>query len=159
MAEMKNLCGKIPVELHIKVRQEIEAREISTQQFIQQVIEEHFTEKGGQVSMAVRTLAVQVSEELFARLKAVIAKKRCRQKEFLIEVIEKAIAQAEDEIRETEMGAAASEAPDTAETGDEEDASGDEESAPEPDGETKDGDEEEPDLENGAGNAAGEMTA
>ena len=27
MAEMKNLCGKIPVELHIKVRQEIEERE------------------------------------------------------------------------------------------------------------------------------------
>lgn len=43
MAEMKNLCAKVPVELHLKVRQEIEAREISTQQFIQQVIEEHFT--------------------------------------------------------------------------------------------------------------------
>ena len=76
MAEMKNLCGKIPVELHIKVRQEIEAREISTQQFIQQVIEEHFTEKGGQVNMAVRTLAVQVSEELFARFKAGGSKER-----------------------------------------------------------------------------------
>ncbi len=37
--EMKNLCGKIPVELHLKVRTEIEQREISTQQFIQQVIE------------------------------------------------------------------------------------------------------------------------
>ena len=47
MAEMKNICGKIPLELHTKVRQEIEQREISTQQFIQQVIEEHFTEKGG----------------------------------------------------------------------------------------------------------------
>ncbi len=57
MAGMKNICGKIPLELHTKVRQEIEQREISTQQFIQQVIEEHFTEKGGQVSMAVRTVA------------------------------------------------------------------------------------------------------
>lgn len=44
--EMKNLCGKIPVDLHLKVRAEIEQREISTQQFIQQVIEEHFMEKG-----------------------------------------------------------------------------------------------------------------
>lgn len=43
--EMKNLCGKIPIELHLKVRDEIEQREISTQQFIQQVIEEHFMEK------------------------------------------------------------------------------------------------------------------
>lgn len=99
MAEMKNLCGKIPVELHLKVRQEIEAREISTQQFIQQVIEEHFIEKGGQVSMAVRTLAVQVSEELFARFKAAVAKKGCKQKDFLIGIIEKAIEEIEYEMQ------------------------------------------------------------
>lgn len=99
MAEMKNLCGKIPVELHIKVRQEIEEREISTQQFIQQVIEEHFTEKGGQVSMAVRTLAVQVSEELFVRFKAAVAKKGCKQKDFLIGIIERAIEEIENEMK------------------------------------------------------------
>lgn len=105
MAEMKNLCGKIPVELHIKVRQEIEEREISTQQFIQQVIEEHFTEKGGQVSMAVRTLAVQVSEELFARFKAAVAKKGCKQKDFLIGIIEKAIEEIENEMKPDEAEA------------------------------------------------------
>ena len=37
--EMKNICGKIPLELHAKVRGEIEQREISTQEFLQQVIE------------------------------------------------------------------------------------------------------------------------
>ena len=100
MAGMKNICGKIPMELHAKMRQEIEQREISTQQFIQQVIEEHFTEKGGQISMAVRTVAVQVSEELFARLKAAVAKKGCRQKDFLIELIEKAIEEIEAEFGE-----------------------------------------------------------
>ncbi len=100
MAEMKNICGKIPLELHTKVRQEIEQREISTQQFIQQVIEEHFTEKGGQVSMAVRTVAVQVSEELFARFKAAVAKKGCKQKDFLIALIEKAIEEIEAEFGE-----------------------------------------------------------
>ena len=36
--EMKNICGKIPLELHAKVRGEIEQREISTQEFLQQVI-------------------------------------------------------------------------------------------------------------------------
>ncbi len=100
MAEMKNICGKIPLELHTKVRQEIEQREISTQQFIQQVIEEHFTEKGGQVSMAVRTVAVQVSEELFARFKAAVAKKGCKQKDFLIALIEKAVEEIEAEFGE-----------------------------------------------------------
>ena len=36
MAEMKNICGKIPVELHEKVRAEIEEKETSTQIFIRQ---------------------------------------------------------------------------------------------------------------------------
>lgn len=99
MAEMKNLCAKVPVELHLKVRQEIEAREISTQQFIQQVIEDYFTEKGGQAGMAVRTLAVQVSEELFGRFKAAVAKKGCKQKDFLIGIIEKAIEEIENEMQ------------------------------------------------------------
>ena len=100
MAEMKNICGKIPLELHAKMRQEIEQREISTQQFIQQVVEEHFTEKGGQASMAVRTLAVQVSEELFARFKAAVAKKGCKQKDFLIAMIERAVEEIEAEFGE-----------------------------------------------------------
>ena len=100
MAGMKNICGKIPLELHAKMRQEIEQREISTQQFIQQVIEEHFTEKGGQVSMTIRTVAVQVSEELFIRFKAAVAKKGCKQKDFLIALIEKAIEEIEAEFGE-----------------------------------------------------------
>lgn len=45
MAEMKNICGKIPVELHEKVRAEIEEKDTSTQIFIQQVIEEHFNRR------------------------------------------------------------------------------------------------------------------
>ena len=60
--EMKNICGKIPMDLHAKVRQEIEQREISTQEFLQQVIEEHFMEKGVD-AMAARTIAVQVTED------------------------------------------------------------------------------------------------
>ena len=36
----------------------------------------------------VRTIAVQVSEELFQRLKTVIAKKGMKQKDFLIQIIE-----------------------------------------------------------------------
>lgn len=96
--EMKNLCGKIPVELHLKVRAEIEQREISTQQFIQQVIEEHFMEKGVN-RMEARTIAVQVSEQLFTRLKNVVAWKGCKQKEFLISVIEKAIEEVEAEMK------------------------------------------------------------
>lgn len=95
MPEMKNICGKIPVDLHEKVRQEIEKTESSTQKFIQQVIEEHFMRKGECSSMAARTIAVQVTEELFGRLKEVLLRKGCKQKDFLIGVIEQAIAAEE----------------------------------------------------------------
>ena len=59
MAEMKNLCGKIPVELHEKVRAEIEEKETSTQIFIQQVIEEHFNrlENKGEESMEKKNIS------------------------------------------------------------------------------------------------------
>ena len=100
MAEMKNICGKIPMDLHEKVREEIELTESSTQKFLQQVIEEHFNrvEGKGEISMgAVRTVAVQVSEELFQRLKTVIAKKGMKQKDFLIQIIEEALEKAEAE--------------------------------------------------------------
>ena len=97
--EMKNICGKIPIELHAKVREEIEYREISTQEFIQQVIEEHFMEKGVN-AMAARTIAVQVTEELFRRLKAAVTWKGCKQKDFLINVITKAIEDVEAEMEQ-----------------------------------------------------------
>ena len=91
MTEMKNICGKIPKDLHEKVREEIELTESSTQKFIQQVIEEHFERLAGKGEMSMgtaRTIAVQVSEELFQRLKTVIAKKGMKQKDFLIQIIE-----------------------------------------------------------------------
>lgn len=97
MAEMKNICGKIPVELHEKVRAEIEEKETSTQIFIQQVIEEHFNrlEGKGEESMEKRTLAVQVTEELFQRVKWVVAKEGIKQKDFIIRIIEKAVEEVE----------------------------------------------------------------
>ena len=101
--EMKNICGKIPIELHAKVREEIEYREISTQEFIQQVIEEHFMEKGVD-AMAARTIAVQVTEDLYARLKAAVAWKGCKQKDFLISIITKAIEEVEAEHARTLAG-------------------------------------------------------
>ena len=105
MAEMKNLCGKIPVELHEKVRAEIEERETSTQIFIRQVIEEHFNrlENKGEESMEKRTLAVQVTEELFQRVKWAVAKEGIKQKDFIIRIIEKAVEEVEAKWKELEQ--------------------------------------------------------
>lgn len=105
MAEMKNLCGKIPVELHEKVRAEIEEKETSTQIFIQQVIEEHFNrlENKGEESMEKRTLAVQITEELFQRVKWAVAKEGIKQKDFIIRIIEKAVEEVEAKWKELEQ--------------------------------------------------------
>ena len=105
MTEMKNICGKIPVELHEKVRAEIEEKETSTQIFIRQVIEEHFNrlEGKGEESMEKRTLAVQVTEELFQRVKWVVAKEGIKQKDFIIRIIEKAVEEVEAKWQELEQ--------------------------------------------------------
>ena len=105
MAEMKNIFGKIPVELHEKVRAEIEEKETSTQIFIRQVIEEHFNrlEGKGEESMEKRTLAVQVTEELFQRVKWAVAKEGIKQKDFIIRIIEKAVEEVEAKRQELEQ--------------------------------------------------------
>lgn len=105
MTEMKNICGKISVELHEKVRAEIEERETSTQIFIRQVIEEHFNrlENKGEESMEKRTLAVQVTEELFQRVKWAVTKEGIKQKDFIIRIIEKAVEEVEAKWKELEQ--------------------------------------------------------
>lgn len=94
--EMKNICGKIPVELHEKLKLEVEELGISIPKYLEMVIEEHMTRKGEKTNMAnSRTVAVQVDEELFSRLKAVLAKNGMKQKDFLIGLIEEALEKEE----------------------------------------------------------------
>ena len=151
MAEMKNICGKIPMDLHEKVREEIELTESSTQKFLQQVIEEHFNrvEGKGEISMgAVRTVAVQVSEELFQRLKVVIGQKHMKQKDFLIQIIEEALEKAEAEWQskdQPEESEQTTEELGTEETQPEESTEPERES--EPDGESEPKEENEPEGE------------
>lgn len=147
--EMKNICGKIPVELHEKLKLEVEELGISIPKYLEMVIEEHMTRKGEKTDMAnSRTVAVQVTEDLFSRLKAVLAKNGMKQKDFLIGLIEEAIEKEEakwkaesEEAEETEGEPAESEMedPETAES------EPDEESAePEADEEPTEPENEEP---------------
>ena len=153
--EMKNICGKIPVELHEKLKLEVEELGISIPKYLEMVIEEHMTRKGEKTDMAnSRTVAVQVTEDLFSRLKAVLAKNGMKQKDFLIGLIEAALEKEEakwkaesEEAEETEGEPAESEMedPETAES------EPDEESAePEAD--------EEPETEALKAETDGEMT-
>ena len=145
--EMKNICGKIPVELHEKLKLEVEELGISIPKYLEMVIEEHMTRKGEKTNMAdLRTVAVQVTEDLFSRLKAVLAKNGMKQKDFLIGLIEDAIEKEEakwkaesEEAEETEM-----EDPETAES--------------EPDEESAEPEAEEPGTEALESETDGEMT-
>lgn len=124
--EMKNICGKIPVELHEKLKLEVEELGISIPKYLEMVIEEHMTRKGEKTDMAnSRTVAVQVTEDLFSRLKAVLAQNGMKQKDFLIGLIEAALEEEEakwkaesEEAEETEGEPAESEMedPETAES-------------------------------------------
>ena len=128
---------------------EVEELGISIPKYLEMVIEEHMTRKGEKTDMAnSRTVAVQVTEDLFSRLKAVLAKNGMKQKDFLIGLIEAALEEEEakwkaesEEAEETEGEPAESEMedPETAES------EPDEESAePETDEEPTEPENEEP---------------
>jgi len=69
------------------------------------VIEEHFNrlENKGEESMEKRTLAVQVTEELFQRVKWAVTKEGVKQKDFIIRIIEKAVEEVEAKWKELEQ--------------------------------------------------------
>lgn len=98
MAEKKNLCAPISVGLHSKVREEQERLGQTLGQYVEQVLREHF--EGGSRKMADkgRTMAFQVSEEFFQRIKAYLAAHPgLNQKEFIIGLVEDALAKWETE--------------------------------------------------------------
>ena len=98
MEAKKNLCAMIPAELHAKVVAEKERLELSTLgEYVELILKEHF-EGGKTIMAATKTLAFQISEELDQRLKNSAEKKRGRkisQKEFVIGLIEQALAEYE----------------------------------------------------------------
>jgi len=67
--ETKGVTCKIPLELHNRISEEIRETESTMSKFIERIITEHY-EKGAVTVMGKgRTLAFQVSEELFQRVK------------------------------------------------------------------------------------------
>lgn len=64
---MSKLTVTLPDDLHAQIRQELEEQGITTGQFIEMVVTKYFTkDKKGENNMATRTIAFQVSEELYA---------------------------------------------------------------------------------------------
>lgn len=102
MEETKNLCAQIPLSLHQKVKEGQEQANQTLSEYITEVLT-HYYEGGFKTMADTRTLAVQVSEELFQKLKKHLALeiqrtgRRITQKEFLVGLIEQALETAEQE--------------------------------------------------------------
>ena len=96
MGKTINLCAQIPEELHAKVREEQERLGKTLSEYVGQILKDYFEQKEGKnMNGNTRTLAFQVSEELFERLKAYLTANKLKQKEFVVGLIEKALEQWE----------------------------------------------------------------
>ena len=96
MENRKNLCAMIPESLHTQARTEQEKLELTLSQYVEMVLKEHFEMGGKAMDGKTRTLAFQVSEELFGRIKGHLKKTGLSQKDFVSSLIEQALAEAEN---------------------------------------------------------------
>ena len=101
--ETKGVTCKIPLDLHNQISEEIRETESTMSKFIEMVIREHYEKGVNKTVEKGRTLAFQVSEELFQRVKEHLENyekayhRRLTQKEFVIGLIEQALEEAEEE--------------------------------------------------------------
>ena len=98
MADKKNLCAMIPADLHARVRQEQERSGKTLSEYVEQLITDYYkTKENTKMTGDMRTMAIQLPEELFERLKAYLKKNNLKQKQFIIRLIEDALEQGEED--------------------------------------------------------------
>ena len=107
MAQIKNLCAQIPTALHERVCEAKEQSGLTTAQYITNLLLEYYEmkENGGKTTMAnnSRTMAFQIPEDLFQRIKAHLERetqrtgKKLTQREFVLGLIEEALEAAEQQ--------------------------------------------------------------
>jgi len=106
MAATKNLCAQVPLDLHARVCEAREQAGQTTSQYITDLLTEYFKmkENGGNAAMTnnnTRTMAFQIDETLFQRIKAHLEQETVRtgrkltQREFVLGLIERALDEAE----------------------------------------------------------------
>lgn len=98
MADKKNLCAQIDTALHARVRQEQERSGQTLSEYVEQLIQNYYDMKENKkMTGDMRTMAIQLPEELFERLKAYLKKNNLKQKQFIIGLIEDALEQDEED--------------------------------------------------------------
>ena len=105
MEQKKNLCAQIPLSLHAQVSEAREATGQTTSEYITNLLIEYYNLKknGGTTTMSgnTRTMAFQIPEELFQRIKTHLERETQRtgrkltQRGFVLGLIEEALNEAE----------------------------------------------------------------
>lgn len=102
--ETSSLCAKIPVELHQKVRAKQQESNLPLGDYMADLLENFFKmTEGKPMSDKTRTIACQVTDEDFYRLKAHVNRIGEKQKEFIYKAIFDVITAAEAEISTEEL--------------------------------------------------------
>ena len=98
--ETKGVTCKIPLDLHQRASEEMREKGITVSQYIELIILEHMN--GVNIMAKGRTLAFQISEDLYQRIKEHLARceelyhRKFTQREFVLGLIEKALKEAEE---------------------------------------------------------------
>ena len=98
MPDMKGITVKIPADLHAEVKAYLEAHGMTMGEFIAQAVDHELHPKLEQEDKSMermRTLAFQVPDSLFQRVKAYLERNHMTQKQFVIGLIESEIEQDE----------------------------------------------------------------
>ncbi len=98
MEQRKNLCAMIPVSLHERVRNEQEKAGVTLSEYVTTILTEYYDGRNHQMNEKIRTLAFQVPESLFQRVKMYLAgHPGLSQKDFMAGLIEAAVTAWETE--------------------------------------------------------------
>ena len=96
METRKNLCAMLPVALHTRVRQEQEKAGMTLGEYVEAMITEYYDWKDGKIMTGeMRTLAAQIPAELFDRLDRYLKERGIKKKDFLVDIITRALEAAE----------------------------------------------------------------
>lgn len=86
----------LPADLHARVRQEQEKAGVTLGEYVEAMITEYYDWKDGKIMTGeMRTLAAQIPAELFDRLDRYLKERGIKKRDFLIDLITRALEAAE----------------------------------------------------------------
>lgn len=105
--EKKGITVKIDAELHAEVRQYLESHEMTMAEFVTLALDDELhpkiNQKEGQNMGNMRTIAFQIPEDLFQRIKEYLQRNNMTQKEFMLGLIEDELNREQAEREDAEQ--------------------------------------------------------